>query len=321
MSIQKYSVIMPVFNCERFVSAAISSMLKQVVEPSEIIVVDDCSTDRTVEIASEIRDRRIRIYKNVANCGVAYSLNKAISLSSCEILMRMDGDDFSLPRRSCAQLELLCRNPSSVVGMDSYSVDLARHKSWITFYPTSDKISKEWLSQGRSPICHPSAAYAKDTILSVGGYDTDAYPAEDIDCWFALSQSGVPIINTGKVGILYRIHSESVSSKLNDKQLRKSAIAIMRHSESRDKEISLSFKLESTGLSNSTPNRRSWVKQLRPMALRAFIDDYQIKGIRAEKLEPVASVALLVCKALIWLSKAKISALYLLRYKRRFMNE
>ena len=318
---RKYSVIIPVFNCERSIALAVSSMLRQVIKPSEIIVVDDNSTDRTVEIVKAFRDERIKLFANRANSGVAYSLNKAISVASCDVLLRMDGDDFSLPTRSIEQLKLLECNPLSVVGTDSYSVDAISGKSWMTFYPMSDRLSRRWLSRGRCPICHPSAAYAKDTILSVGGYNIDSYPAEDLDCWSSLSRNGTQLINTGRVGIIYRIHSDSVSRRLSLEQLHESKKVVMRLEQIEASETEHTPSTSSVILSRSPLYSNSWLDVLGHGILRKVIDRYQDRSIGSDELPFEKYFALALFKILSVLSQTAMKVIYLIRFKKFFIGK
>lgn len=106
------SVGMPVFNAERTVYAAIRSILEQTYRNWELLIVDDGSTDKSLQIAQRFTDARIRIISNGKHQGIVARLNQAIDESKGEFFARMDSDDISYPRRIECQLSYLARNPN-----------------------------------------------------------------------------------------------------------------------------------------------------------------------------------------------------------------
>ena len=90
---KKVSIVIPTFNCARFIAQTISSVLIQNYKNFEIIVIDDCSSDNTVDIISAINDSRIKIIQNKRNRGAAYCRNIGIENSSGEYIAFLDGDD------------------------------------------------------------------------------------------------------------------------------------------------------------------------------------------------------------------------------------
>lgn len=98
---------MPVLNCEKTLEIAIRSILQQTYENWEMVLVDDGSTDRTVEIAHSFRDVRVRVIADGFHRGLSARLNQAIFLSTGEYFARMDGDDVSYPRRLEVQVKYL----------------------------------------------------------------------------------------------------------------------------------------------------------------------------------------------------------------------
>src|SRR3989442_874819 len=104
----RISVVMPVYNAERYVTEAIDSILQQTFEDFEFIIVDDGSTDRTPSILHSFasKDGRIRLYQQ-GNAGLVASLNCCFRLATAPYIARMDADDISLPERLRAQFEYL----------------------------------------------------------------------------------------------------------------------------------------------------------------------------------------------------------------------
>ena len=93
----KVSVIIPTYNVERYIQECIKSIQEQTYDNIEIVVVDDCSTDKTYEILKNIeeKDRRLKVFKNDKNMKICYTLNRALKNSTGEYIVRMDGDDIS----------------------------------------------------------------------------------------------------------------------------------------------------------------------------------------------------------------------------------
>jgi glycosyltransferase involved in cell wall biosynthesis len=90
------SVIMPVYNCVLYIEQSINSILKQTFEDFELIIIDDCSFDGTIEILKKFADSRIKIIKNLSNEGVSTSTNKGFKLAQGKYIARMDGDDIAV---------------------------------------------------------------------------------------------------------------------------------------------------------------------------------------------------------------------------------
>jgi len=119
----KVSVLLPVYNGCYEVSRAINSVLDQTFLNFELIIIDDCSTDNTVEIVTEFinRDNRIKFYKNANNLGLTRTLNIAIRKSSGSLLARIDADDFWTKDKLLKQVAYFDSNKKCVLcGTEHY---------------------------------------------------------------------------------------------------------------------------------------------------------------------------------------------------------
>ena len=102
------SVVMSNYNTEEsYLRASIESILNQTYENFEFIIVDDCSTDNSIDVIESYSDKRIKLIKNKENMGLTKSLNVAIKEAKGEFIARMDADDISLPQRFEKQVEFL----------------------------------------------------------------------------------------------------------------------------------------------------------------------------------------------------------------------
>lgn len=176
------TVLMPVYNAELHLQAAIDSIVGQSFRDFIFLIIDDGSTDRSAEIIHAVFDSRIRYVRNPRNMGIAKTLNRGIDLSSTELIARMDADDVSHPDRlmkqmnymrsdpDCAMLSTLTRDLSEdgqVLGENFLQSDEFYFN--LTFYC--------W-------IYHPSVIYRKSIIQRLGLYPVSF--AEDYLLWCRL---------------------------------------------------------------------------------------------------------------------------------------
>src|SRR5688572_53842 len=105
------TVLMPVYNAERFLSEAIDSILQQSLTDFEFLIIDDGSTDCSREIINAYKDDRIRLVQNESNLAITASLNKGIHLARASLIARMDADDISYPERLQKQYNYLSNHP------------------------------------------------------------------------------------------------------------------------------------------------------------------------------------------------------------------
>ncbi len=122
----RVSVIVPVHNVERYIGAAIDSLLEQTYTDFEVVVVDDGSQDRTVEIVQNYEDPRVRLVRHARNMGVAQARNTGLECSRGELIALLDGDDIALPDRLERQVSALDAAPEiGMVGCYSEGIDEA----------------------------------------------------------------------------------------------------------------------------------------------------------------------------------------------------
>lgn len=216
------SVVMSVYNGERYLEEAISSILKQSFRDFEFIIINDGSTDSTVSILNKYRDPRIKIITQ-KNMGLVASLNTGIKLAKGKYIARQDADDRSEPERLTRQVEFLKNNPgvvavgSSMNVMDSTSKIKHRHSVLLH----DAEIREEILV--RSPFAHGSVIFLRDVAIKSGLYRQSYWPAEDYDLWLRISESG-QLANVDEFLYTYREHDEGISAKNNSSQVHRSEI-------------------------------------------------------------------------------------------------
>lgn len=182
------SVVMPVFNAERFVHKAIESILHQTLRDFELIIVNDASQDRTLKIIRSFmqKDKRIRLINNTRNLHYVRSLNIGIPFAKADLIARMDADDISHPQRLEIQYLFLMHHPNiAIVGANISITDESGKEIWKREYPTRSKDLKKIMLR-YSPFAHPAVMFRKQVFKEFGGYDPNMIPCEDIDLWFKI---------------------------------------------------------------------------------------------------------------------------------------
>ncbi|WP_071459768.1 glycosyltransferase family 2 protein [Bacillus massilinigeriensis] len=130
----KVSIIIAAYNTSKYIKKCIDSILKQTYENFEVIIVDDCSTDNTMEIIKGYQDSRIKAFINEENKGPSFSRNRAISLSVGEYIAILDSDDWWAPERLKEMLDFLeCKNADIVFDNLLY-IREAEEAPWQTYY-------------------------------------------------------------------------------------------------------------------------------------------------------------------------------------------
>jgi len=180
------SVLMPVHNGGEYLKAAVESILTQTHQKIELILIDDHSTDDSIEKLST--DSRLRIIQSPSK-GIVAALNHGAAEASYSIIARMDADDISLANRLATQLDLLLRSHEPIivgaqVALFSDKHEIAegyrRYQGWINQQTSSKDISNNFWVE--SCIPHPSAMFHKSTLIELGGYHDPPWP-EDYDLW------------------------------------------------------------------------------------------------------------------------------------------
>lgn len=209
------SVALPVYNGERYLAEAIDSILGQTFVNFELIIIDDGSTDSSLDILKkyEKRDARIRLISR-ENRNLVATLNEIIDLAKGVWIARMDQDDIALPHRFERQLEWLNQNGGDLCG------------SWVKLFGTSDgSILKHPQTNDAinmallfgCSFAHPSVIMKADLVRKLR-YDKVWEKCEDYDLWERASQSGWKMTNVPEVLLLYRQHEGQISTVTSVKQ-------------------------------------------------------------------------------------------------------
>ncbi|NYT46272.1 glycosyltransferase [Alcaligenaceae bacterium] len=211
------SVVMSVYNGERFLAPAIESILNQSLSDFEFIIIDDGSADASLAVLNEYAgfDKRIRVISR-ENRGLISSLNEAIGLARGSWIARMDADDIALPTRFEKQMGWLRQTGADVCGGCVQLIGTTPRRVWS--YHTSNEAIRIRMLFG-SPFAHPTVII-RASVARRYAYNTNAAYVEDFDLWARLAMENVPMTNYPDVVLKYRIHSEQTTATKQQQQRR-----------------------------------------------------------------------------------------------------
>ena len=197
------SIIMPVYNTEKYINESIDSVLSQTYGKYELIIIDDGSTDSTVAKILKYKDKRIKLYKE-NHSGFIASLNKALAYAEGTYIARMDGDDIIDKDKLKIQIDFLKKNKEiSLVGTNYYYIS----EKGITL--TEKKMPEkneeiEFMMPIVSSVNHGSMLTYKEVLNSVGGY-SNKYYCEDVVLFMKLLEKGYKMYNIQQPLYKYRL--------------------------------------------------------------------------------------------------------------------
>jgi O86/O127-antigen biosynthesis beta-1,3-galactosyltransferase len=204
----KVSIVIAAYNAEKYILSTMTSILEQTYNSFEIIVVVNCSDDKTLGILHGIKDDRIKIFQTDI-CQLAFNLNYGLLKSCGEYIVRIDADDIAVENRIQQQLEVAQKHGYDVIGSNIIYIDENSQYIGEKFLPEKDAdIRKQlWYS---NPFVHPSMMYKKSVVMKIGGY-LNGRMSEDYDLWLRLSRDkNIKFYNIQKSLTQYRIHDAQV---------------------------------------------------------------------------------------------------------------
>lgn len=257
------SVLMPVWNAERFLAEAVESILAQTFTDFELLAVDGGSTDRTLEILAGYSDSRIRILH--APPGIVQALNFGIAHARGSWIARQDADDLSLPQRLAMQWAVVQREPDAVlchtdatlIGKDSATIGRAR-------FPKSQAFVALKLCY-QCPIVHSTVLFKTETVRALGGYR--GQQAEDYELWGRLIEHG-HVIGIPEKLLQFRLHEISASKRHQEVMTAAAQMIAIEHCRRFMRLSDVEARRAYAVLSQGRCPRREWLWFLRHCAPR-----------------------------------------------------
>ena len=203
------SVLMPVYNGEKYLREAIDSILNQTYSDFEFLIINDGSTDNSENIINSYNDSRIRYVKNECNLKLIATLNKGTQLAKGKYIVRMDADDISDPTRIERQVILMEKNEDVGLCGSWFTAFGDVQASVCKYKEQHDEILFKMFYQCH--FCHPSLIIRKKVFEDlVIPFDKQFIHAEDYELYFRISTKW-KFHNLQESLFKYRIHSLSVS--------------------------------------------------------------------------------------------------------------
>ncbi len=207
------SIVMAVYNGEKYLSKTIDSVLNQSFKDFEFIIINDGSRDETEGIILSYSDDRIVYVKNDTNLKLVGSLNKGIKLAKGEFIARIDADDIMYSQRLEEQVRFF--RSHNDVGVLGSSIDIIDEEGLLVSkwnFPSSDKELKEMLLN-KNPISHPAVMYRKSLVINEEYPYNPKYPScEDYELWIRLHKT-TQFYSFEESLTQYRRHNEQITDK------------------------------------------------------------------------------------------------------------
>lgn len=209
------SIILPAYNCEKYISQSVESILHQVYDRFELIIINDGSSDNTAGILQSFTDPRVQVYHNDGNKGLVYTLNRGIAMAKGEFIARMDADDIATNDRIEKQVHWLLHHPDTAAVasfiriIDSNGNELP---DWPLDRATTTAASIKAAMPRENCLAHPTMMMRTE-ILRQYLYEPAQQHIEDYDLWLRMIGDGLTIDKIPQHLLYYREHQASVTSK------------------------------------------------------------------------------------------------------------
>ncbi len=173
------SIAIPCYNAEKYLQMAIQSVLNQSYNNWELLIIDDGSTDKTLEIAKGFTDKRITVVCDGKNKGLPMRLNESVSWSKGKYYARMDADDIMHYNRIKLQVDYLEKHPDiDVLGTSIYTIDSENKLCGVLLYNESNSIR-----DGIFPVLSHPTIMGKLEWFKLNQYDVTMKRAQDKELW------------------------------------------------------------------------------------------------------------------------------------------
>lgn len=204
------SVVMSTYNRADILKESVDSILNQSFTDFEFIIINDCSTDSTLDIISSYSDSRIKLISNRSNYGCTFNYHLANNLAKGQYVAHIDDDDVSFPARLQKQVEFMEKNNDiSLLGTLIETFGDGKRPSWV-FYEESNIL--EFVMNFYNPICHSSVMYRKSFVDKQSiNYDVSKKCAQDYDFYKQIILKGGKLANLPEVLVKYRMHKNRLT--------------------------------------------------------------------------------------------------------------
>jgi glycosyltransferase involved in cell wall biosynthesis len=227
----RVTVLMSVYNGERFLAEALESILAQTWTDFEFLIINDGSTDRSRKIILSYGDPRIRLLDNPTNIGLTKSLNRGLELARGDMIARQDADDLSHPARLSKQVAFLEEHPEvALLGTRASLID-----AWGRYLPdlltrratTANGI--KWQLMVYTPFVHTSVMFRREIVWTkLGGYKEDFKRRQDYEFWSRIAAAHA-VANLPENLVKSRIQPDSLSANSTPADMQKIEVVLLQN--------------------------------------------------------------------------------------------
>jgi glycosyltransferase involved in cell wall biosynthesis len=202
------SILLPIYNGERFLKKTIDSVLNQTFKNYELLIGFNGTADSSISIVDSYNDDRIRVFNYGNDTGKAKTLNKLLKISNYDLIALQDDDDIWINNKLETQIKYI--NDYDVVGTQMLYID--EYDNIISGNPilqTQDNMIKNLTLRGNNQIANSSTLIKKNSLIDCGGWDESLTALEDFDLWIRMIIKGKKIMNINEYLFLHRKHKYS----------------------------------------------------------------------------------------------------------------
>lgn len=238
-STPKVTVLMSVYNGEKYIKEATDSILNQTFEDFEFLIINDGSTDRTPLILKSYKDSRIKVHNNRKNKGLTKSLNIGLRMAKGKYIARMDADDISYPQR--LEKEILTIEKDKEIGMVTSWIDefglINKHSDYFIRVRTANSPEEIFYTLlFHNCIAHSTVLFKKGLVLSLNGYAKIYKQAQDYDLWVKTSRIS-KVLKIKEALVARRSHKDTISGRSIQQRLNADKIFLKNMCELLSEEI------------------------------------------------------------------------------------
>lgn len=213
------SILLPAYNCDRYIAQTIESILLQTYTHFELLIINDGSTDNTIQEIEKFKDKRIQLIHNPQNMGLIATLNKGLQIAKGRFIARIDADDICLPNRIEKQVNFLLQHPNvAVVATQIQFINQYNEVTgdWPLDKKTNTHLQIKKAMIWQSCIAHPTVMFNTQHIKNYT-YHYSQVHSEDYDLWLTLLADGKIFEKIAEPLLLYRVHQLSITGSIHKK--------------------------------------------------------------------------------------------------------
>lgn len=271
----KITVLMAAYNAEAYLKECMDSVLGQTYGDYEFLIIDDGSTDRTIDIIASYKDDRIRLIRNEKNLSQVTSLNIGLDYAKGEYIARIDADDVAFPRRLEKQSEFLRKYTDiALIGSWAQAIDERSKAIVISRLPVRREEIIATVLFGGFIAIHSSFMFRKKTIFDIGKYNEAFSFCEDYKLIIDLLLNRCMVNNIPEVLAKYRVHNDRISVRDSRPQAERYLTAVRQFTQNFIEGIAdTDRRLLSNFLINAGSMRRAyWEEDLNKTEIAKIID-------------------------------------------------